>query len=228
MAFERSKKNFTTKVNISKKLVNTPTPYEVTIAAKLEQLPVPDMADSIWASIEMQLDADLSSDNSDQSPPQHPTKGLPGMSKGFYLSILTAIIIAIVLIYKANKNHRMKNDNTPAPVKKEVVITVADSNQNSNLDAEKKRIDTLTVPIKKDSMFNSFIPGNRITFDSVSKQTFPSNKQDSSSTIKSKPLLPSLDSIPPPLLIKPRGIKGITDDDYKLRESKKDSLKKGG
>ncbi|MGF2414323.1 MAG: hypothetical protein ACQUYJ_18460, partial [Ferruginibacter sp.] len=79
--------------------MHTPTPYEVTIAAKLEQLPVPDMMDSIWASIEMELDADLPSDDSDQSPSTNPTKGLPGMSKGFYLSVLTAVIIAIILIY---------------------------------------------------------------------------------------------------------------------------------
>ena len=41
MAFERSKKNSPTKISIHTNVVNTPTPYETIIAAKLEQLPVP-------------------------------------------------------------------------------------------------------------------------------------------------------------------------------------------
>jgi hypothetical protein len=206
--------------------VTTPTPYEVTIAAKLEQLPVPDMMDSIWASIEMQLDADLSSGDSNDSPSQNPVKGLPGMGKGFYFSIIAAVIIAIVLIYKANKNDKKKSNNIPAPVKKEIVIPLADSNQNTNI-LQKENTSPATIINKKDSTFNPFIPGNRISFDSLNQTAVPFSKPDSSAIIKNKPLLPAFDSLPPPPLIKPRGVKGITDNDYRIQEGKKDSAKKG-
>lgn len=208
--------------------MHTPTPYEVTIAAKLEQLPVPDMMDSIWASIEMELDADLPSDDSDQSPSTNPTKGLPGMSKGFYLSVLTAVIIAIILIYKANKNDKKKNNNTPMPAKTEIVVPVADSDQSTGITLEKNDGITTTVVNKKDSSNNSFITGNRISLDSVVQQALPFSKPDSSAIIKNNLLLPSFDSIPLPPLIKPKGVKGITDNDYRIQENKKDSGKRGG
>jgi cell division protein FtsL len=205
--------------------VHTPSPYESAIAAKLQQLPVPDMADGIWASIEMQLDADLSSGDDDASP-QKPTKRLPGMGKGFYLSVLAAVIVAIVLIYKANKNHSNKSNSTPVPAKIDTLTPVAGSDQSSNMPAQKKDSSKPTVVNKKDSS-NSLIPGNRISVDSVGQLVVPFNKPDSSAVIKGKPLLPSFDSVPPPLLIKPRGVKGITDNDYRIQESKKDSGKKG-
>lgn len=207
--------------------MNTPTTYEVTIAAKLEQLPVPNMMDSIWASIEMQLDADLPSDDTERSPAQDTAKGIPGMSKGLYWSVIAAVIIAIVLIYKASKNDKKKNNNTPAPAKKEIVVPITDSNRNPNIRLEKN---TTVAPVanKKDSTINPFIPGNRISFDSLNQQLLPVNKTDSSATIKNKPLLPSFDSLPPPPLIKPKGVKGITNDDYRIQQGKKDSVKKGG
>ena len=206
--------------------MHTPTPYEVTIAAKLEQLPVPDMMDSIWASIEMQLDADLPSD--DNASSKNTAKRKPGMGKGFYLSVLTAVIIAIILIYKANKNDKKKNNNTPVPAKTEIVVPVADSDQSTRIILEKNNGITTTVVNKKDSSNNSFIPGNRISLDSVGQLALPFSKADSSAIIKNILLLPSFDSIPLPPLIKPKGVKGITDNDYRIQENKKDSGKKGG
>jgi hypothetical protein len=228
MAFERSKKNFTTKINVHNNLVNTPTPYEVTIAAKLEQLPVPDMMDSIWASIELQLDGDLPSDHGSNTPSTNPVKGIPGMGKLFYLSIIAAVIIAIVLIYKANKNDKKKNNPLPAPAKKEIVVPVADSQQHTITTPGQKNSSTPAFVNKADSSSNSFIPGNRISLDSLHQQALPFSKPDSSATLKNKPALPAFDSLSPPPLIKPRGVKGISNDDYRIQQVKKDSSKKGG
>jgi hypothetical protein len=228
MAFERSKKNFTTKINSDKQVVNTPTKYEVTIAAKLEQLPVPDMADSIWARIEMQLDADLPSDDGDNAPSQDPTRGMPGMGKGFYLSLLAAVIIALVLIYTANKKDKKKINPVPAPFKTEIITPVADSGQSIPIPEEKNSPNIPAVVNKKDSSTLSVIPGNRISFDSVSPKILPGQQPDSPAIITSNPRLPSFDSLPPPPLIKPKGVKGITDNDYRIQEGKKDSAKKGG
>jgi hypothetical protein len=208
--------------------VNTPTPYEIIIAQKLEQLPVPDMADSIWASIQLQLDADLPGEDGDNSPSNNPTKGLPGMGKVIYFSIFTAIIIAIILIYKANKNKPDKKNNLPLPAKTEIIAPVADSSPLINIPAEKINNPALKKFDKKDSTATPFVPGNRINFDSLIRQDAPLNNTDSGAVLKNKPLLPAVDAPPLPPIIKPKGVKGITNDDYKIQSVKNDSLKKGG
>jgi hypothetical protein len=228
MAFERSKKNLTTKINKYKNIVNTPTPYETTIAAKLEQLPVPDMADSIWASIELQLDAGLPGDDGSNSPSNNPTKGLPGMGKAIYFSIFCAIIIAIILIYKTNKNKATKKNNLPAPAKTEIIIPVADSSPLINSPAEKNANVTPKGINKKDTTATPFIPGKRISLDTLPVTALPAGQVDPGTAIKNKPPLPAFDSVPLPPVVKPKGVKGITNDDYKIQGVKKDSLKKEG
>lgn len=227
MAFERSKKNTATKINIHKNVVNTPTPYETIIAAKLEQLPVPDMADSIWASIEMQLDAGLPGDG-DNAPSNKPTTGKPGMGKGFYFSLLTAIVITIILINRTNKKQNNTNNTLPVIPKTEIVTPVADSNTHTIVPPGKNNI---TVPNnnadKKDTSTIPIFPGNRIIFDSAKPQPLIVNKTDSAALLKDKVAVPLLDSLAKPPLPKPNGIKGITPDDYKIKGDKKDPQKKG-
>lgn len=114
------------------------------------------------------------------------------------------------------------------PAKTEIVVPVADSDQSTGITLEKNDGITTTVVNKKDSSNNSFITGNRISLDSVVQQALPFSKPDSSAIIKNNLLLPSFDSIPLPPLIKPKGVKGITDNDYRIQENKKDSGKRGG
>jgi hypothetical protein len=228
MAFERSKKKFTTKIIAHYQRVNTPTPYETIIAQKLEQLPVPDMADSIWASIQLQLDADLPGEDGDNSPSNNPTKGLPGMGKAIYFSIFTAVIIAIILIYKTNKNNTKKKNNLPVPAKIEIITPIADSSPILNTPVEKSIATAPKVTSKKDSITTAFNPGNRISFDSLTRQDVSVSNSDSGAVLKNKPPLPAVDAPPLPPAIKPKGVRGITNDDYKIQSVKNDSLKKGG
>jgi hypothetical protein len=206
--------------------VNSPAPYEVTIAAKLQQLPVPDMMDSIWASIEMQLDADSSPGDNDQSAPKNPAGGFPGIGRVFYWCALAAVIIVVVLIYKSDKNDKNKNNETPVPAKTEMIDPVANNKKNNTIPIEKNESKKATVFYKKNSN-DTFTPANRISLDSAGQQVLPFSKPDSSAILKNKPGVPSFDSAPPLPLIKPRGVKGITSDDYRIQESKKDSGKKG-
>jgi hypothetical protein len=230
MAFERSKKNLTTKINSDKNLVNNITPYEIKIAEKLEQLPVPDMADSIWASIEMQLNADLPH-NTDDAPRRDAVKGKPGMGKGFYLSIITAIIIIAILFYK-NKKQLKKNNGLPLPPKTEMVIPVTDSPQGpaglSITDPTKNNIQLKNGINKKDSAPVPLIPGNRINFDSLTHISSFNTVDSSAAVLKNKAQVPSLDSsfINSPFK-KPRGVKGISDSDYRI-SVEKDSVKRRG
>ncbi len=206
--------------------MNTPTSYETIIAEKLEQLPVPDMADSIWASIQLQLDAGLPGEDSNNSPSQNPTKGLPGMGKAIYFSIFTAIIIAIILIYKTNKNNAKKINNLSVPAKTEIVAPIADSGLLINTPTEKNIITAPKVTNKKDSIATPFISGKRINSDSLIRLDAPLNNTGYGTVLKNKPQLPAVDAPPLPTVIKPKGVKGITNDDYKIQSSKNDSLKK--
>ncbi len=226
MAFERSKKNTAAKINIHKNVVNTPTPYETIIAAKLEQLPVPDMADSIWASIEMQLDAGLPGDG-DNTPSNKPTTGKPGMGKGFYFSLLTAIVITIILINRTNKKQNNTNNTLPAIPKTEMVTPVADSNTHTIVPPAKNNNVVPKNPGKKDTSTIPIFSGNRINFDTAKPQPLIVNKTDSAALLKDKVALPLLDSATKPPLPKPKGIKGITPGDYKIKGDKKDPQKKG-
>ena len=204
-----------------------PTPYETAIAAKLEQVPVPDMADSIWASIVLQLDADLPSDDGDDTPSKDPTKGKPGMSKGFYYPLIGAIIIVVLLLYKTNKKQPAVNNNLPVLPNTTTIAPVADSDRSIKNITEKNTNASLQSN-KKDTVANPLNSGNRLRFDSALGQPSSLSNYDSSSLLlKNKPALPSFDSTAAPPLIRPKGVKGITNDDYRLY-GKKDSAKKGG
>ena len=209
--------------------MNTPTPYENLIATKLEQMPVPDMADSIWASIELQLDADLSSDDADHTPSKNPGTGKPGFGKGFYFSLLT-VVVALIILYNDNKKPLKKNSDLPSIPETTTVAPVPDSILPADKPFEKNNNGIKNMLNQKDTIANSFVPPGRISFDSLTPQSFSSPKPDSAAPLlKNKPaLLPSFDSLAPPQKIKPKGVKGITNEDYKIRTDKKDSLKRGG
>jgi len=202
--------------------VNKITPYEIKIAEQLQQLPVPDMADSIWASIELQLNADLVAN---QKATQKPAKGKPGLGKGFYLFIITAIIIIAIVLYK-NKKEAKKNNSQPPPPKTAIVNPVADSVSKA-IDPAKNNIPMSNDARKKDSTAIPFIPGKRMSFDAPTQQSLPLSNADSLAAIlKNKPSLPSFDSLNLPLK-KPGGVKGISDSDYRIIGTK-DSTKRGG
>ncbi|WP_106527817.1 hypothetical protein [Chitinophaga niastensis] len=199
--------------------MNTTTPYEDLIAAKLDQIPVPDMADSIWDSIEMQLDAVV------DAPDKRPVPKYKG--KGWYGFI--GIIVAVIILwwYYNHKNHAQKN-TTPLKTlpATEKAPPVTDSNTLIN-HIEKKNIPIAPVNIKKDTLSLNGIPNNSISFDSVSTQNLPPTEMDSLSLQNNRPQIRFFDSvyiIPPRK--KPKGVKGITNDDYKISVDK-DSIKKG-
>jgi hypothetical protein len=84
--------------------------YEQLISEKLESLPIPDMADAIWARIEAQLDIDLPTDEGGGTTPDAPSG--PGMM-GWGLSV---VIIALITAFLINKNKPdLKDSNTKLP-----------------------------------------------------------------------------------------------------------------
>ena len=70
--------------------MNNTTPYEKLIAAKLEEMPVPDMVDSIWASIDMQLDAVV------DTPKENPVHPFKINVKGWFTIAGIALLIGAI------------------------------------------------------------------------------------------------------------------------------------
>lgn len=88
--------------------MNEITPYEQLIAEKLDQVPVPDMADSIWSSIEMQLDAPT---NVPEAPAQKPASILKSI--GWYGLAGIVAVVALLWWYFSHKGHEPKDTMPP-------------------------------------------------------------------------------------------------------------------
>lgn len=208
--------------------MNNVTPYEILIAQKVEQVPVPDMADSIWATIEQQLDAGTPGGGEDTPSSNPPGKGLPGASKLLYVLVPAAIIVA-TWYFAGNKKAPANNTEQAVPViPAETTITPQDSGQQEGTPLEKNNPPLFLQPDNK-TLNNTgtpiTVPGNRI--DSFQNTGLPATQTDTTTVKNNNPviILPDTATLLP-LQKKPKGVKGIKDSDYKIIASDKDSGKK--
>jgi len=205
--------------------VNTPTPYEQLIAEKLDQVPVPDMADSVWSSIGMQLDAGAAADQGDSAPDQgneapDQGDGAPGRKsgsgfKGWHGFLGAVVIVATVWWYY---NHTAVNTmRQVAPPATKTPAPVADT-MNS---IKKKDVPAAPAIVKKDTAVLQPPPATIASPDTATRQILPPVRVDSASLYKDWVPVPFFDSlsVKPPGR-KPRGVKGITSDDYKISAGK--------
>lgn len=213
--------------------MNPILPYEQLLADKVQQVPVPDMADSIWAVIEEELDKGNPGDDGGNQP-SSPKGGGGSPLQGLYTYITGGIVIgAIVLTYVLTNTRKETTTNGPSP-------TIAAPRENIQQDLNKDSNATLPVKnnppsvfydgvVKKDS--NTVLqPFQQMTplFDSLLNQQAGRIQNDSAGSKISS--LVNTFSRPDSIVIdkeaptkKSRGVKGITDDDYKIRTEKKDS-----
>jgi hypothetical protein len=211
--------------------VSNTTPYEVLIAQKAEQLAVPDMADSIWANIEQQLDEDISPDEgNDPSSDPTPPKGFTGLGKGSYLAATITVVVTSFFIL----THKEKPSQEPVPEQKiiqpvQTNTSTQDSNQQTTAFPVNKAIKpVLPKVVQQDSTNKINIPEMAtLNADSLTGIIPPSVIPDTMAAKKDDPP-PAIDSTTtqPPPAKKPKGVKGITDDDYKIIGTKNDSAKK--
>jgi len=194
--------------------VNVPTPYEQLIAAKLDQVPVPDMSDSIWADIEMQLDAAA----------DVPAKKVSLKYKVWFGVAAAAVVAALLWWYFAHKDHAPE---TPKPPAAAPVTNEPPAVRDSSISISPTKDPVIPRKIKKAA---SALPLDSVRIDSAAATpVLPPVKVDSLQ--KHKVDIPDVDLYmapvqpPPPRGRKPRGVKGITDDDYKL-SAQKDSARK--
>ncbi len=202
--------------------MNQKATYELTITEKLEQLSAPDMVDAIWARIEAQLDIDLPTDDGPANPPAAPKTGpAKWISRGF---VIAAISIVLIYFFNNRKQTTTLNDTptTTAPLTPAGNESPVRNNSpgSNNINSQKNNAGGgITTP-------STTLPADSNT---ITPLTGPVQLQQDSSTVNSnnQPVInPQLITVPkiqpPDSTKKSRGIKGITDNDYRI-VPKKDS-----
>lgn len=197
--------------------------YETLIAQKLEQAPLPDLADSIWAAIQLELDSPLPGEGGQDPPAQTPPgKGLPGAGGLWYVAVPVLLITTLWLTVKNKKQ-------TPSEKQPPAIQVFSDS---ALADSSGNKLQRIAPP--GPSAGNANIqPGSPL------QQDLPAGTDSAMQPVQ---LPPAHDSItlppadPAPVISdsvtkappgkKPRGVPGITDNEYKVKAIKKDSANK--
>jgi hypothetical protein len=200
--------------------MNQKTTYEITIAEKLGQLSMPDMRDAIWSRIERQLDTDMPSDDT----PTDPT-GSSGPSSWISITkrfgTFAAIVAIATIFFISQKKSSPKTNPVNQPASIQNIIPANEQNEsppgkndNTRLYNSPNNIPTGSSPINmSDSLINTPFAGDPFIIDTTPPKNLPPPVTKLADPVKQ-------DSVPKK---KPRGFKGITDDDYRI-SLKKDSV----
>jgi hypothetical protein len=173
--------------------MNEQNKYQL-IAAKLELLPVPDMADKIWARIEAQLDIDLPPDDGNNDPGPAPTPKPVGKRIAWG-------VVTIVILITTFQVYKIKNEDHQLPS----VIPVPQKTNSINFDT--------AVPFTKPPFDRTSTNSNQPSSPPAELLTTPAEKTDSNIVIQqsgAKPKVPGSynDTIPlvnPTVVLKPSG-----------------------
>jgi len=201
--------------------VNNTTPYEQLMAAKLDQVPVPDMADSIWAGIELQLNAGAG------VPAKKPVPKFKAWV--WYGAIVVTIVTTVVLVWLRYTHIRRTQDNTPKQTQP-VIQQPRPVTDSVTLPGPVKEKSILPAPVNKRKDSPSIKDSAANVIDSAVRQRL-------SPTVADTPVIQNGRMVVPPLLVdsintkplipqKQKGVKGIGENDYKI-VAEKDSTKKG-
>jgi hypothetical protein len=206
--------------------VNKKATYETIITDKLTNMPIPDMVDAIWTNISMQLDADAPIEKQEKEPQQIKPKQKLRLSKIIKPFIaVTAIVIIVVFLIVKNKRKKTQQQKQVVPENIKRDSVVINKNEPPNI------APILKVEPKKDSAYQKPIDKifqNKVAKDTVIKKDstalFPLQPKTNDSIVKT--IIPNnIEPINDQGSKKPRGVKGITDDDYKIKGYKKDTIK---
>lgn len=198
--------------------MNRLQPYEQTIATKLDELPLPNMADAIWADIAAQLDGDLPADG-DNPAPGNPPQGGTAWATGIKLALGTAGIALLAYWLTRSNNAPMPTPSVPAPTEQQAPLgdTAQQVPPRQSVNPNAPDVPTTkslppNIPTTSDN--TALQP---IATDSLRLQTtdVPTVKADSVVAPLNTPNL----VLPPPGK-KQRGTQGIKDSDYKFVQRK--------
>jgi hypothetical protein len=198
--------------------MNQKATYELTITGKLEQLPLPDLKDAIWSRIEDQLDIDMPTDDSNgpQTPPSPDWKNLLHRIGPF------AVVVALVTIFLINKS---KNKVPSVINTKNTPVTQVVTPTKDTVIREQNKSRPVPYPVTTNTNSNPAVKpqgdsalSRNVTAD-IPNVIDTSTKQDNTQLVQTRTAPPVKDSVQK----KPRGVKGITNDDYRIMPVKKDS-----
>lgn len=182
------------------------------------------MVDAIWARIEAQLDMDLPTDEGPTNPPAEPKSG-PGkwLNRGFIIAA-----VAIVLIYLFNNRKQATTSNDQPTIT--APVTTPGNNENPVRNNSPGTNNTQTPQNHSSAPANSstVLP---VDSNSIAPVTGPVLLQPDTAAVKTNtapvftpPVVTPQKNNAPDSTKKGRGVKDITDADYKI-VPKKDSSK---
>lgn len=207
--------------------MNNRTTYEQLIADKLQQLPIPDMADAIWARIEQQLNVEMPVD--DQGPNNTPGSSSPGFRFPGN-TMLYIFIVALTTIYFlsksfAKKQHKDQVSNEIYFNQPDTTIVNADENVLNDSQTIKFRNDKADVSLPQSMITEHEAPAKNeaeVNETQVATTTEIINKPIPQIQAQNlKPIVvQNTDTMPTK---KSRGVK-LNPNEYRIAPVKKDSL----
>jgi hypothetical protein len=222
MAPERSPENPAKNVTAFRNLMEQRPTYEVLIAGKLDQLPVPDMADAIWSRIERQLDIDLPTNDGGTGPAPSTPSG-PG-AMGWGLSVLLVTLVTAFLLLKKEPKSRTPATQVSSPVIEQTTAPEQNSTGPPQpADRTRIAVPNTIRPEMPQAKNAETTPADSLTQQPVVSTAAPIKILDTLSTTTTPPLVttPAKDSVQTGR--KKRGVQGITPDDYRIVPAQKDS-----
>lgn len=184
--------------------MNKQMTYEITIKKKLENIPVPDLSEMIWARIENELDTDPG-DSSDNNPPS-PSSPTGGIILGGTALLFIMALTFYFLTKKPNEIPQIDKVQTTLPVQNNNQPNSPGTNANVQTNTRPGNInqeniaDTSTqveIPFTSQSIVNDSIVKTEIAQGNEIPLTLPK----------------TMDTIP---VKKTRGVTNISNDDYKI------------
>ena len=184
--------------------MNKQMTYEITIKKKLENIPVPDLSEMIWARIENELDTDPG-DSSDNNPPS-PSSPTGGIILGGTALLFIMALTFYFLTKKPNDIPQIEKVQTTLPVQNNNQPNTPGTNANVQPNTRPGNIkqeniaDTSTqveIPFTYQSIVNDSIVKTEIAQGNEIPLTLPK----------------TMDTIP---VKKTRGVTNISNDDYKI------------
>ena len=199
--------------------MNQKTRYELTITDKLQGLPLPDMEDAIWARVKTQLDLDLPTDDNDGDGPDAPSGG-SGWSWGGSMFILVAALVAVFFLRKNNSQLQTTPINS---VQSTTPVQTPAQQQTTGSPPALLQKDASLQPVTPTGLS----PGDFLRSPTDSIAGVPTTALPLPDSQQAVVVLPPVqaDTVnsakPKP---KTKGVKGLTDDDYRIVPAKRDSL----
>ncbi|HEU4903903.1 MAG TPA: hypothetical protein VFT06_13955 [Flavisolibacter sp.] len=196
--------------------MNDKTTYEITIAEKLQQLPLPNLEDAIWARVKERLDLDLPTDDGGDGGPDAPDGS--GWSWGAGVFLFVAAIVAVFFLRK----NETQQPSPSAPVQNPT--TISSPAQQPAADSTQTRRDLSTSPAQTTRPGDQPVdaahspPGDSVSLASL--PVLPSVDSQQRTTLVLPPPIPADTTKPKP---KTKGVRGLTDADYRIVPAGRDS-----